>query len=125
MPYDTDSAIMVKLEAFAKSGPHDATLPLAEATPFDWDDVFFFLEGTKKAEINRVVGLRVFKDEDSRIYEPGPLLVFTAGNKIVHAAIVMPPVHMAEPDRYRYSRQEAVLRATTRDPGPYMLQFVK
>jgi hypothetical protein len=51
--------------------------------------------------------------------------VFTAGNQIVHAAIVMPPVHMAESDRYRYRRQEAVLRATTRDPGPYMLQFVK
>jgi hypothetical protein len=125
MVYEKDSVVVTKLHEFSKKGPRRARLALPDVTPFEWDAVYFFLEGTPKADINRVVGQTLFADADGRLFEPGPLLVFCLGKKIVHAIVVLPPVHLSGKHSHQYPADSAVVEAYSKDPGPYALKFVE
>jgi hypothetical protein len=125
MVYEKDSVVVTKLHEFSKKGPRHARLALTEVTPFEWDAVYLFLEGSPKAEINRVVGHPIFTDPDGRLLEPGPLLVFCLGKQTVHAVVVLPPAHLSGKHAHQYRADSAVVEAYSKDPGPYALKFVE
>ncbi|MGI9452215.1 MAG: hypothetical protein ACR2QH_16485 [Geminicoccaceae bacterium] len=123
MPYTYESPVTEKLAEFADRGPRDEEMRLDAATSFDWDIVFYFLDGTPKKDINETVGLTLFANESGRYYEHGPLLVFRRGDEIVHAVAIMPPLFISGTYRGSYRPDEAILIAHTKDPGPYSLRF--
>lgn len=125
MAYVTESPVLNQLSVLTLKGPRGATFPLSDTTSFDWDAVCFFLEGVKKEDVNEVVGRELFPSADGRMFEPGPLLVFTNGGTVVHSVVVIPPVYLSGSNMRKYSRQEAVLEAYTKDPGPYGFRFVE
>jgi hypothetical protein len=125
MVYEKDSVVVTKLHEFSKKGPRHTRLALTDVTPFEWDALYFFLEGEPKANINRVVGQTLFADDDGRLFEPGPLLVFCKGNEIAHAIVVLPPVHLSGTNAHQYTADSAVAEAYSKDPGPYALKFVE
>lgn len=125
MVYEKDSVVVKKLYEFSRKGPRHARLTLTCVTPFEWEGVYFFLEGEPKANINRVVGQTLFSDADGRLFEPGPLLVFCLGNEIVHAVVVLPPVNLSGTNAKQYLADSAVVEAYSKDPAPYALQFVE
>ena len=119
-PYEYDSPLTERLQEFHRSGPHGAERPLAQLTNFDWDTVYLFSEGNTYRHIDTTVGTTVF-GRDGRYVEQGSLLIFTSKGQVVHAVALVPPIiHGRE---HAYSRDDAVLRAITKDPGPYQLSF--
>lgn len=123
---DKDSPVVANLSALRLKGPSGASMLLAQAAPFEWDTVFLFFGATRKAQINEIVGQKIFgsgkgyfADSDTK------LLVFKVGDRVVHAAVTYPPVYLGGDYDLPHSREEAVIQATTKDPGPYGLRLVR
>lgn len=91
-----------------------------EFTDFPWDTVHLFGEGDTYRLIDTTVGTTVFGRE-GRYVEQGSLLIFTQGGQVVHAVALVPPI--IEGGTHTYRRETAVLRARTKDPGPYQLDL--
>jgi hypothetical protein len=121
----TNSPVARKLYEFAERGPRGTYLRLEQTTSFTWDAVFFFLEGTPKADINKVANQPIFPNPQGRLTNPGPLLVFTVNGKPIHADVILPPVFLSGVDRHRYSKDDAVLVVHGKPPGPYSLRFAE
>lgn len=123
LPYETSSAVSERLLTFRQQGPQGAVQPLSNFTDFDWDTVYFFLEGTKKKVINRKTSSRFFKKDDDLYIQPGALLIFKSKNEVVHALAAVPPIAISGSNGKAYKYEEAMLYAHTKNPGPYRLRF--
>lgn len=120
-PYAYDTPIVQRLENFYRTGPHGAERRLDEFTDFGWDTVYLFGEGNTYRFIDATVGTPVF-GRDGRYTEQGSLLFFTHQGRVVHAVALVPGYIGGR--SHAYPRESAVLRAITKDPGPYLLDFV-
>ena len=121
-PYTYDSPVAQRLEEFHRAGPQGAERRLEDLTDFQWDTVHLFSEGDSYSEIDANVGTKVFEREGPYI-EQGSLLIFTSEGRLAHAVAIVPP--FVNGRAYTYHRQSAVLRAHTKDPGPYQLVFAQ
>lgn len=119
-PYEYDTQVTRALREFHQSGPQGAERRLDAFTTFDWDTVHLFGEGNTYRLIDTTVGAPVF-GRDGRYLEQGSLLIFTSGGRVVHAVALVPPI--VEGNAHTYQRENAVLRARTKDPGPYQLDL--
>lgn len=120
-PFTYDSPLVAPLSELRRTGPRGATRRLDALTRFDWDAVYLFGEGTPYRTIDATVGVELF-DRDGRFLDNGgTLLVFTRAGDVVHAAAFGPPLFLSG-DRLKYG-PGALLRAHTKDPGPYALNL--
>jgi hypothetical protein len=123
-PYREESEVSQKLFEFSRKGPKGASIQLKEITSFSWDTVYFFLEGTKKKEINHTIGKKYFAKQEEYYSEPGPLMIFTLNNEVVHAIAFAPPLYFSgNGNKQGFSMDSAKITAYSKDPGPYMLEI--
>ena len=84
---DSDPKLTGALRALSATG---ARGELAVLTDFEWDAVNVFGEGTRREEIEAVVGDPIVSDR--RYYDAGHLLVFTCRGDVVRAVSVVPDI---------------------------------
>jgi hypothetical protein len=122
MSYVFSSEVSEKLSVLSQAGPQGATMPLSNATSFQWDEVHIFPVSSSGKIINQQVGQKMF-DDDAYYGESGTLMVFTDRDRIVHALSFAPPLYFNMGKKFTYSSDEAIVVAHTKDPGPYTLSF--
>ena len=112
-----------RLSELSRTGPQGATWRIDELTDFAWNKVYFFSgEVTSYEEINAAVGEKVFDGCGvGSLTGQADYLIFTRRGKVVHGVSLIRT--LVDADRQSYPRT-AVLRAATRDPGPYSLELV-
>jgi hypothetical protein len=121
-PYVFSSEVSEKLSVFSKQGPQGATMPLDDVTSFQWDEVHVFPGGSSGEVINKHVGQSIF-DQSGYYAERWTLMVFTDQDRVVHALSFVPPLFFNTGRKFTYSRDEAIVAAHSKDPGPYSLIF--
>ena len=121
-PYEYDRPVTKRLRQLSREGPHGATRRLVALTDFTWDTAFLFAEETRHHDIDAAVGTEVFRSDGSYSDNEGSLLIFTLHGRVVHAVSVVPPVFLGGRSR-AYPREDAWVRARTKDPGPYALEL--
>lgn len=112
----TDDELAAGLQLLAETG---ASGSLADLTDFDWDVVHVFAEGATREEIEGAAGDPVIRD--TRYYDAGNLLVFTAGGEVVKAVSVVPDLLVV--DQPTWSRR--VRLEPVGDAVPALLRLVE
>jgi hypothetical protein len=112
--------IVEAMTAIRRAGPQGATVPVREVAPGSWDSVHLFRDGTSWEAIRKQVGAASFPDEQGRYLGGGALLVFAEGGRATSAVEAIPPLMVSTQSR-GLTRADAVFRAHTKDPGPYLL----
>jgi hypothetical protein len=113
------------------TGPQGKETKLADVTSFQWDRLYYFPEGSVKADINRTTGAEIFQAGfpdglNSRFYsESSPLLVFMEKKTLAHAVVVILPINVAGKTKETYTSDRTFVVAMCSNPaGPYVLHFV-
>ena len=116
-------AIERRVDELSRTGPQGATWRVDELADFPWDRVYYFPEEyASYREINAAVGEKVFEGCGERpSFGQGAYLIFTRRGEVVHAVSVL--AELVGADEQSYPRT-VLLKATTRDPGPYSLELV-
>ena len=121
---EKDSAVTAQLLAWSQTGPQGTTHALDNLDGVDFDTLSYFLDGTPKPEIEKVVGSPMFGGDTDRYFGIGPLLVFTKDKVVTLAVVAIPPLFVEGDGNRAYRRNNTALRHHTKDPGPYQLMLI-
>ena len=119
------SPTLAALSAFSQQGAAGASLKLADVTPFAWDTVWFFMDGSATGDIESRVGLPLFSAHQERIDYGGPLLIFMKAGAVVEVAAVVPPLFLSISGRSKgkFSADAARVWLPDAPPGPRPLSL--
>jgi len=109
------------LTIFIGKGPSGNTEKLANMTTFLWDNVYYFIEGTSKIQIERIIDVQLELDESAKnaMYSARSYLIFVKDNKIVNVITNTPELFITGEMGKAYTYQNALVVVHTKDPGPY------
>jgi len=122
----TSSPTLTALETFSVQAPADGTMPLADATEFEWDRAWFFLEGSSRSRIEEKVGVSVLGEEAHADFG-GPLLVFVHDGAVVEVDVAIPPLFVSADGRswVALSPDSARVRAEGAPPAARLLTVLE
>ena len=120
-PTCSDGAMVEAIEAFVQAGPEGATMPLAEITDFEWDQMYGFSGLASSDQVEMVLGQELVRNsETNRAYSDGALLVFLRGAEILCQDMIYPPLWpYLNGAEEAYEPQDTILTVVSGDPGPY------
>ncbi|MGH3694720.1 MAG: hypothetical protein ACRDRX_12175 [Pseudonocardiaceae bacterium] len=122
IPYKYDTPLTQSLDEFHRQGPQGSERRMDGFTDFDWDKVYLFGEGSSYRSIDEIIGTPVF-GRDGRYYDnDGVLLFFAKQGKVVNSVAFAPGYITGK--AHTYARDTAMLRAYSKDPGPYQLELI-
>jgi hypothetical protein len=122
VPYKYDTPVVQRLDDFHRQGPQGVERRMDAFTDFAWDKVHLFGEGSRYRFIDETIGTPVFERDGRYSDNSGILLFFTDQGRVVHAVAFAPGYITGK--AHTYPRETAMLRAYTKDPGPYQLKFI-
>lgn len=121
-PYEYDTPLTRSLDDFHRQGPQGAERRMDAFTNFAWDKVHLFGEGSRYRFIDETIGTPVFGRDGSYSDNSGILLFFTDQGRVVNAVAFAPGYITG--NAHTYPRDTAMLRAYTKNPGPYRLELI-
>jgi len=121
-PYEYDTPLTRRLDDFHRQGPQGAERRIDAFTDFAWDKVHLFGEGSRYRFIDETIGTPVFGRDGRYFDNSGVLLFFTDQGRVVNAVAFAPGYITGK--AHTYPRDTAMLRAHTKDPGPYRLKLI-
>jgi hypothetical protein len=122
-PYKYDTPLTQRLDEFHRHGPQGSERRMETFTDFDWDKVYLFGEGSSYRSIDETIGTPVFGRDGRYSDNSGVLLFFTDQGRVVNGVAIVPGYITGKAQTY--PRDTAMLRAYSKDPGPYQLELIE